>query len=85
MTEGDDYQDFSNFDQFRRAGTDGHHPYANRMYALLESNNLLSMSVAVASSRDIAVLGGLDWVDSADHSWGRAVMNTTSAAAHWHP
>lgn len=26
------YRDFSNFDQFRRAGTDGHYPFANRMH-----------------------------------------------------
>lgn len=27
------YRDFSNFDQFRRGGTDGHYPFANRMHA----------------------------------------------------
>jgi len=26
------YKDFSNFDQFRRAGTEGHYPFANRMH-----------------------------------------------------
>ena len=26
------YKDFSNFDQFRRGGTDGHYPFANRMH-----------------------------------------------------
>lgn len=26
------YKDFSNYDQFRRAGSDGHYPFANRMH-----------------------------------------------------
>lgn len=56
------YKDFSNFDQFRRSGTDGHYPYANRMHAP-ESPAQGPLTAVCAEIQDGPV-GAILWWDS---------------------
>lgn len=56
------YKDFSNFDQFRRGGTDGHYPYANRMYA--PESPLEGPLAAVCAEVQNGPVGAIFWWDA---------------------
>ncbi|MCX5042466.1 hypothetical protein OG921_04670 [Aldersonia sp. NBC_00410] len=56
------YKDFSNYDQFRRAGVDGHYPFANRMYtpAAPEAGPLIAVCAEVQNGP----VGAIFWWDA---------------------
>jgi hypothetical protein len=59
------YKDFSNFDQFRRAQTGGHYPFANRMHTPESPQD--GPLVAVCAEVQNGPVGAIFWWDAATH------------------
>lgn len=56
------YKDFSNYDQFKRSGSDGHYPYANRMFSNEAHDGPL---ICVCAEVQDGPVGAIFWWDSA--------------------
>ena len=56
------YKDFSNYDQFKRAGSDGHYPYANRMFSNEAHEGPL---ICLCAEVQDGPVGAIFWWDSA--------------------
>lgn len=56
------YKDFSNYDQLRRAGTEGHYPFANRMHTPEDPN--VGPLIAMCAEVQNGPVGAIFWWDA---------------------